>query len=130
MSPRVPTADYTIARACKALDATPRAIRYYESCGLVTCPRVGLRRIYSAAVLQRLQFIVQSRRANLSVRQIRRLLEIDSGTIRRALMLEMIQAHVEALDAERARLDQILADLRACPTITVVIPGEESACSS
>jgi DNA-binding transcriptional MerR regulator len=111
MLQRAPASSYGITSVCRALGATPRAIRYYEQCGLVTCSRDGLRRIYTSDVFQQLRLIVQARRANLSIRQIRHLLSVGSGPRQDALMLKMVRERLERLDAERSLLDAILSDL-------------------
>jgi DNA-binding transcriptional MerR regulator len=108
-------APYSLTQVCKALGVTARAIRHYEQCGLFTCSRDRQRRTFGPETVRQLHLIIQLRRADLSIRQIRQLLEIGQGAKRHALMVEMIQARIEALDAERSRLSEILEDLRAGP---------------
>jgi DNA-binding transcriptional MerR regulator len=111
-----PKAPYTFTWVCRTLGATRRAIRHYETCGLVTCSRDGPRRTYSPEVFQQLQLIVQARRASLSISEIRQLLQIGDGARQHAL-------RAEVLDAERSHLGQILADLGASPCIPFAVPG-------
>ena len=99
---------YSIGQLARSLGLTHRAIRYYEECGLVRPMRDGVMRIFSSSDCERMRFIAEARRANLSVVDIRELLELhdpdDGGRRQLARRLQLLTSQFEAAVAQCASL--------------------------
>lgn len=65
MSPR-----FTITALTREFDVTPRALRFYESEGLLNPERRGQARLYSARDRARLSLILRGKRLGFSLRVI------------------------------------------------------------
>ena len=92
----------TIRQMCESHEVTARALRFYESRGLLSPQRIGQQRLYSRRDRVRLHLILQGKRFGFSLDQIRHLLELyDPSTENRAQI-------AATLTAARARL----ADMR------------------
>lgn len=61
---------YTISELAREFDITTRAIRFYESCGLLTPRREGQRRIYSRRDRTRLKLTLRGKRIGMSLAEI------------------------------------------------------------
>jgi DNA-binding transcriptional MerR regulator len=101
-----------IKQVVRETGLTSRALRFYEARGLVAPLRTHTgRRLYSAAVLERINQIVALKRAGLTLAQIQRL------TARRPLDLaRLIDAQLEALDTrqtEIAEAKQLLLSVKS-----------------
>lgn len=98
---------YLIGELCAHFHLSPRALRFYEEKGLIT-PRRGAQktRHYSRADFNRVQVISWGRRADLSLEQIRELLDdydhADGGRAQAEKALEKLREKAEGLDALRA----------------------------
>jgi DNA-binding transcriptional MerR regulator len=89
----------------RATGVSAQAIRYYESLGLIDQPvRTDSQyRLYSEADVARLQFIRKAKLFDLSLDEIKQLLDLSSQGIQPCQRLdEMVQRHLQALD-ERIR---------------------------
>jgi MerR family transcriptional regulator, copper efflux regulator len=98
-----------IGEAARAAGVTPKAIRFYESTGLLPAPVRGPNRyrLYTPDALDTLRFIKQASGLGLTLTEIREVLTIRWGG-------RPPCAHVHRLLSEKAReLDQKLADLLA-----------------
>lgn len=113
----MPDDDLTISRMCAAFGVTPRTLRFYESKELLAPRRIGQRRYYGRRDRARLTLILRGKRFGFSLEEIRRLLDIyddDGGPERQALeVMRAAHAHLAALQARRAELDELIADLLA-----------------
>lgn len=77
--------NYKIGEAAKRLGMNPRTIRFYESAGLLSPPKRTAHgyasaghRLFSPEDLRRLQFVKQARLLDLSLDQIRELVEVTN----------------------------------------------------
>lgn len=66
----------TIREMSEAFGVTPRALRFYETCGLLNPQRRGQVRLYSRADRARLKLILRGKRFGFSLEQIREILEL------------------------------------------------------
>lgn len=112
-------------------------VRYYQREGLMDKPEGGATggRHYGGDDVRRLRFIRQSQAAGFTLKEIRRLLDLDRIDDR-AEARSMAQARIAALDEEIARLEAARASLGrlarecakggagACPILTAFEPGD------
>ena len=98
---------YDIGDVARATGLTPRALRFYETHGLVTPLRTaGGRRVYGPGELARLNAAVALKRAGFSLKRIGELLagrEVDLGRLV-AAQLAQIEVEAAALAASRTLL--------------------------
>lgn len=108
--PRVGMAD-----ACRRFGLTERALRFYEEKGLIEAGRDRLNhRYYNAAACARLEWIARLRMADVSLSEIRELLDAeDIAAERRELALQMILLRRGALLRRLAILDEVGAGLES-----------------
>lgn len=67
---------FSISELAQEFDVTTRAIRFYESEGLLTPMRDGQRRIYTRRDRVRLMLTLRGKRIGLSLQEIRELFEL------------------------------------------------------
>lgn len=111
--------------ACRLFGFTPRALRLYDERGLVRAQRDHLnRRYYDDAGRERLAWIARLRRAQVSLPDIRSVLEAEEadGSGWR-LALEKLRARRQKLDDELARVDAELALLDRQATVSQLRAG-------
>jgi DNA-binding transcriptional MerR regulator len=111
-----------IGEAAAATSTTAKALRFYEARGLL--PDVGRTdggyREYTAATVNRLEFIRRSRDAGLSLAQIKEILRIrDAGQAPCAHVGDQLTEQLHALDRQIAELTTLrtaVAELRNAVT--------------
>jgi len=104
---------YTIGELSKRFDLTYRALRFYESRGLLEPRRRGSSRLYGIKDVERLTFIVKAKKLGLTLTAIAQTLrEADSGQTLR-LSRETCLAQIAALERKLAQTQEALAELRA-----------------
>ena len=67
---------YSVTELANLLGITPRAIRFYESKGLVSPRRAGTTRVYNYRDRGRLQIILRGKRLGFSLAEIREYLHL------------------------------------------------------
>ena len=100
---------------CAKFDVTPRTLRYYEYIELLAPEKDGRARWYGSRDVARMTLILRGRRFGFSLEEIRQWLEIYDKRGTDAQMQEWIRLadrQLTALEAERARLDETILDLR------------------
>ena len=106
---------YSIGQLSRTLGTSPRALRYYESRGLLQPPREGPYRLYGRREYQRLVVILEARRLGLRVEQIQDLLDAydpsDGGEAQVVKALQLLRQHLADLDKRRELVRQGLAEL-------------------
>lgn len=108
---------YTVNQLADALGITPRAIRFYESKGLIAPSRVGSMRVFTRHDRGRLLLVLRGIRLGLSLAEVRDYLDLydtdptQHGQVR--LLLGKVRARITTLEAQRQDLDQALTELRA-----------------
>lgn len=108
---------YTATELAAELGVTARALRFYETKGLVAPRRHGNRRIYDYRDHARLRLVLRGKRLGFSLAEIRRYLELYDADPTQARQVEHLGAavarRIQDLEAQRRVLDETLADLRA-----------------
>ena len=92
---------YSGAELCETFGLTPRALRFYESRGLLQPRRVGNRRIYTYRDKARLVLILRGKRLGFSLAEIGEYLEL----------YDYDETQVEQLKLLRQRVAERRADL-------------------
>lgn len=113
------TADtlYGIAELAEAHGVTQRAIRFYESKGLLSPRRVGGQRVYTEADSKRLTLILRAKAIGSKLSDIKTFLELygqeGEGRVRQLeFVIDKTAAEIKALEAKRAQIDATLAELK------------------
>jgi DNA-binding transcriptional MerR regulator len=106
---------YTIGAVCAEFGVTPRALRFYESKGLLGPIREGQRRLFTNRDLARLKLILRGKRFGFALTEIKELLDLyhvgDGQVTQLSATLEASERHHEELVAQRDELDAAIADL-------------------
>jgi DNA-binding transcriptional MerR regulator len=101
---------------CDEFGVTPRTLRFYEASELISPIREGQKRLFTRRCRARLKLILQGKRFGFSLEDIRQLLNLydigDQQTTQIARTYELGLARLRAMEAQRAELDQAIADLR------------------
>ncbi len=107
---------YTISELAEELDATPRAIRFYEDKGLISPQRAGTTRVYTHRDRGRLILILRGKRLGFSLREIRdwlTLYDTDTGQVAQMRLLkDKIDTRLAALEQQQRDLKETLTELR------------------
>ncbi|MEC7520911.1 MAG: MerR family DNA-binding transcriptional regulator [Myxococcota bacterium] len=106
-----------IGDLARELETTARAIRFYESKGLLSPQRVGSTRVYGRRERARLQLILRAKSLGLSLREIKQYLDLygEHGEGRKKqleMVVERTGQMISELEAKRAEIDKTLAELR------------------
>ena len=108
---------FTISALCREFEVTPRTLRFYEDRGLLTPERRGQARLYSPKDRVRLSLILRGKRFGFSLEEIRQLLDLydmgDQQATQLARTHELAQKHLAGMEAQRAELDEAIAELKA-----------------
>ncbi len=109
--------EFTIRELMEEFDVTARALRFYESKGLLAPRRRGRARVYSWADRARLAAILRGRRVGFALDDIRDMLDLYEAQKggRPALLAARakLQARADQLRRQRVDLDAALEDLAA-----------------
>ncbi len=104
----------TFKEMCARFDVTPRTLRYYEYIELLSPEKEGRSRFYGSREIARMTLILRGRRWGFSLEDVRQWLEIygQKGTeAQLANFLELADKQLEALEKERAQLEETISDL-------------------
>lgn len=95
---------------------TTRAIRFYESRGLLTPARVGTTRVYSRRDRARLMLILRGKNLGFTLEDIGEYLALydqdPNQVAQTGLLLEKVERHIADLQQKRVDLDRALAELK------------------
>ena len=108
---------FGIAELAEAHGVTQRAIRFYESKGLISPQRVGGQRVYTQADSKRLSLILRAKAIGSKLSDIKTFLELygqeGEGRVRQLeFVIDKTAAEIAALEAKRAQIDATLAELK------------------
>lgn len=113
----VDTDEFTIRDLMEEFDVTARALRFYETKGLLSPGRRGRARVYSSVDKARLALVLRGRRVGFSLDEIREMLDFQEVRRRGRASLratrDRLAARAEQLEAQRLDIDAALDDLRA-----------------
>lgn len=105
---------YAIADLAREFGISTRAIRFYESKGLLAPERVGGTRVFRRRDRARLMLILRGKRLGFSLRDISEYLSLydpQSHTAQVSLLIEMVDRRLSLLQRQMADLHTTLAEL-------------------
>ena len=106
---------YAIADLAREFGISTRAIRFYESKGLLSPERVGGTRVFRRRDRARLILILRGKRLGFSLRDISDYLSLydaHSQAAQVSLLVDMVDQRVELLERQLADLQTTLAELK------------------
>src|SRR6476469_8057987 len=108
--------EFSISELAREFDVTPRAIRFYETEGLLAPRREGQRRIYTLRDRTRLKLTLRGKRLGLALAEIRELNDMyETGRDERPQLerfREVLEAHRRSLLQQRADIEAQLAEIQ------------------
>jgi DNA-binding transcriptional MerR regulator len=114
---------YTITELSDEVGATARAIRFYESKGLLSPRRVGANRVYDYRDRARLLIILRGKRLGFSLSRIQEYLSLyDADPTHKGQLEHLLagtQRRIEELEAQRADLELTIEELREIEELTL-----------
>lgn len=123
MSPgiAVPERYLTLKDMTRGGGCTPRTVRYYERQGLLRASRsAGGHRLFAAAELERLNFVIALREAGWALEEIVEVLgtrdSAPSDQAAAARLDSLLQDHIERLEKKLSVLEQLRTDLKGTLT--------------
>lgn len=106
---------HTATELAAEFDTTPRALRHYETKGLLEPQRVGTRRVYNYRDRARLQLILRGKRLGFTLAEIREYLElyeVDTGKTEQLKRLHTaVVQRIANLKQQREALESTLEEL-------------------
>ena len=107
---------YTVPELSRELGLTERAIRFYESKGLLAPKRAGNTRIFSYKDRARLIIIMRAKKLGFSLNGIKSFLDlydVDSNNRKQTeLGLNAVDERINFLEEQREEIKILLADLK------------------
>jgi DNA-binding transcriptional MerR regulator len=107
---------FAIADLAREFGISTRAIRFYETKGLLTPERVGSTRVFRRRDRARLILILRGKRLGFSLRDISEYLSLyDADRTQRAqvnLLVDMVDERVRMLELQLADLQTTIGELR------------------
>ncbi len=111
---------FTIGDLARDFAITLRALRFYESRGLISPRRSGLTRLYSARDRARLVLILKGKNMGFTLQEIRALLashEAGGGQGELQLSAAQIEEQLSMLTRQRSELDEAITELQQRKTM-------------
>ena len=106
---------FSAPELANALGVTARALRFYETKGLIKPRRIGIRRVYDHRDRARLQLILRGKRLGFSLAEIAEYLELyhaDPSQVEQLKRLEtMVDQRIDTLEQQQAALETTLQEL-------------------
>ena len=120
---RSPSLLFSITELSLELGVTPRAIRFYESKGLLDPQRAGSTRVYTYRDRARLQIILRGKRLGFSLALVQKYLELYDADPTHRLQLEQLlrgaRLRIAELEAQRQDLELTIEELREIEELTL-----------
>jgi DNA-binding transcriptional MerR regulator len=121
----------TITELADELGVTARAIRFYESKGLLEPQRAGANRVYSHRDRGRLQIILRGKRLGFSLASIKQYLDLYDAEPTHRVQLQVLLAgtrqRIAELEQQRQDLELTLEELRDIERQTVEALADQSS---
>ena len=106
---------YSVTELADELGVTPRAIRFYETKGLIMPKRAGTTRVYTYRDKARMQLILRGKRLGFTLADIKEYLDIydvdPSQTQQIKLLLDKVERRIDELEQQREDLETTLTEL-------------------
>lgn len=113
---------YSIAQLAKELGVTLRAIRFYESKGLIAPRREGKSRVYTHRDRVRLILILRGKRMGFSLKDIREFLDLYAVDVTQVTqmrsLLNKVRGRIARLENQLQDVETSLAELREMERVT------------
>ena len=120
----------TITELAREAGVTARAIRFYESKGLLTPRRAGTTRIYTHRERGRLQLILRGKRLGFSLTDIGEYLDLyDADPTQHdqiVLLLDKVNNRIGELQSQKADIDDTLKELSGVRAQALATMRDES----
>ena len=120
----------TITELAREAGITARAIRFYESKGLLTPRRAGTTRIYTHRERGRLQLILRGKRLGFSLTDIGEYLDLyDADPTQHdqiLLLLDKVNNRIGELESQKADIDDTLKELSGVRAQALAAMRDES----
>ena len=121
----------TITELAREAGVTARAIRFYESKGLLTPRRAGNTRIYTHREHGRLQLILRGKRLGFSLTDIGEYLDLyDADPTQHdqiVLLLDKVNSRIGELESQKADINDTLKELSSVRAQALAAMDDESA---
>ena len=121
----------TITELAREAGVTARAIRFYESKGLLIPRRAGTTRIYTHRERGRLQLILRGKRLGFSLTDIGEYLDLyDADPTQHdqiVLLLDKVNNRIGELESQKADIDDTLKELSSVRAQALAAMQDESA---
>lgn len=119
----LPSRLFSITELSQELGVTPRAIRFYESKGLLEPQRAGATRVYTYRDHARLQIILRGKRLGFSLALVHKYLDLYDADPTHRVQLEHLlrgaRQRISELEAQRQDLELTLEELREIEQLTL-----------
>jgi DNA-binding transcriptional MerR regulator len=106
---------YSVTELATELGVTPRAIRFYETKGLIKPQRAGTTRVYNHRDRGRMQLILRGKRLGFTLADIKEYLDMydldPSKTKQVKLLLGKVERRIGELEQQREDLETTLLEL-------------------
>jgi len=106
---------YSVTELAEELGITPRAIRFYETKGLIKPQRAGTTRVYTHRDRARMLLILRGKRLGFTLADIKEYLDMydvdPSQTKQVQLLMEKVERRIDELEQQREDLETTLAEL-------------------
>jgi DNA-binding transcriptional MerR regulator len=106
---------YSVTEMAEQLGITPRAIRFYETKGLIKPKRAGTTRVYTHRDRARMQLILRGKRLGFTLADIREYLDmydVDPSQAKQVqLLLNKVDRRIGELEQQREDLETTLLEL-------------------
>lgn len=107
---------YTVTELAAELGLTPRALRFYETKGLISPKRAGNTRVYTHRDRARMIIVLRGKKLGFSLRQIKEYLDLYDMDRTQITQLRVLRAiavkRIAALEEQKRALEETLAELR------------------
>lgn len=107
---------YSVTELANEFDITPRAIRFYETKGLLSPQRAGSTRVYTYRDRARLMIILRGKRLGFSLSGIKEYLDLyDADPTQKKQMQALLSAlreRMDELEEQRKDLETTLEELK------------------
>lgn len=112
---RTDQTEFTITELAREFGLTHRALRFYDSRGLLSPNRDGRKRLFSRADRDRLALIVKGKKLGFTLAEISRMIEAESGKASEhtlKLTAEKCLEQIEYFERQMREAGEALAELR------------------
>ena len=114
---------YSVTELARALEVTPRTIRFYEDQGLILPQRAGNTRVYTHRERARMILILRGKQLGFSLKEIKEFLDLYVVDVTQVgqmqLLLSKVRQRIHLLDEQKRALDETLGELKDIEKLTV-----------